>query len=199
LDKPVTSRRDFLKSGGSAVGASWFALNTSLILSACQTAQTNKAEKTAYASISAAQAAELEAIVDQIIPADETPGATDTGVVYFIDAALGGFMAGNMESLQQGLQDLTARANSMSADDSLFSELSFDQQTTLLKEIEETEFFETLHFLTMMGMFCLPKYSGNRDEIGWDLLGFDHQHVWQAPFGYYDAAVHEQGVEDGNS
>ena len=199
MDKPQTSRRNFLKLGGSAVGTSWLALNTSLILSACQVAQSNRAEKTPFANISTAQTAELEAIVDQIIPADETPGATDTGVVYFIDVALGGFMAGNKESLQQGLQDLASRANSMSADGSLFSELSFDQQTILLKEIEETEFFDTLYFLTMMGMFCLPQYSGNHDEIGWALLGFDHQHVWQAPFGYYDAALHESGVENGNS
>jgi len=185
------------------MGASWLALNSSLILSACQSAQTNATAKSPYTNISAADAIELEAIVDQIIPADETPGATETGVVYFIDAALGGFMAANSELLQQGLKDLSVQVKSGGTENSLFSDLSFGQQTAVLKEIEESNFFGTLHFLTMMGMFCLPQYGGNRQENGWDLLGFDHQHVWQAPFGYYDAAVHEgtddQGVDHGNS
>ena len=201
--KSMKSRRGFLKSGGSAMGASWLALNTPLILLACQTAQANSVAKASYVNISAEDALELGAIVDQIIPADETPGATDTGVVYFIDAALGGFMSGTSETLKRGLEDLSGKAKLNGNQDGRFSELSFDQQTSVLKEVEGSQFFGTLHFLTMMGMFCLPKYAGNKDNIGWDLLGFDHQHVWQAPFGYYDAAVHDlnatQGKDHGNS
>ncbi len=201
--KSMKSRRGFLKSGGSAMGASWLALNTPLILLACQTAQANSVAKASYVNISAEDALELGAIVDQIIPADETPGATDTGVVYFIDAALGGFMGDTSETLKRGLEDLSGKAKLNGNQDGRFSELSFDQQTSVLKEVEDSQFFGTLHFLTMMGMFCLPKYAGNKDNIGWDLLGFDHQHVWQAPFGYYDAAVHDlnatQGKDHGNS
>ena len=40
--------------------------------------------------------------------------------------------------------------------------------------------------LTQAGMFALPEYGGNRDHKGWELIGFEHQHVWQPPFGYYD-------------
>jgi len=203
MGKPMSSRRNFLKSGGSALGVSWLALNTTLILAACKKAQDNSATQAAYSNISIEQALELGAIVDQIIPPDETPGATDTGVVYFIDAALGGFMAGAAASLDEGLDDLANKAKLAGNQNSKFSELSFEQQTMLLKGIEDSQFFGTLHFLTMMGMFCLPQYAGNRDEIGWDLLGFNHQHVWQAPFGYYDAEVlssaAEQGADHGNS
>jgi gluconate 2-dehydrogenase gamma chain len=195
--KSMRSRRDFLKSGGSAMGASWLALNSPLILAAYKTAQTNAVAKATYVNLSAEDALELGAIVDQIIPADETPGATDAGVVYFIDAALGGFMAGTSDSLKQGLEDLSGKVKSDGNQDGRFSDLSFDQQTSILKEVEDTPFFGTLYFLTMMGMFCLPKYAGNKDNIGWDLLGFDHQHVWQPPFGYYDAAHHEQGADQG--
>jgi gluconate 2-dehydrogenase gamma chain len=201
--KSMKSRRDFLKSGGSAIGASWLALNSPLILAAYQTAETNAVAKASYVNLSAEDALELGAIVDQIVPADETPGATDAGVVYFIDAALGGFMAGTSDTLKQGLDDLSGKVKSDGNQDRRFSELSFDQQTSILKEVEDTPFFGTLHFLTVMGMFCLPKYAGNKDNIGWDLLGFDHQHAWQAPFGYYDAAVHDlnktQGEDHGNS
>ncbi|NOR20001.1 MAG: hypothetical protein GQ538_07945 [Xanthomonadales bacterium] len=196
--KPKTSRRNFLKSSGSVMGTSWLALNTPLILAACQTAQTMSDEQASYVNISAEEALELGAIVDQIIPPDETPGATDIGVVYFIDAALGGFMSASAPSLRQGLNRLAGEAKSVGNQDSRFSDLTFDQQTAVLKGIEDTKFFKTVRKLTMMGMFCLPKYSGNRDEIGWDLLGFDHQHVWQAPFGYYDADLHAQNAVKGD-
>jgi hypothetical protein len=40
--------------------------------------------------------------------------------------------------------------------------------------------------LTLVGMFALPKYGGNRDGVGWKLLGFQDQHIFEPPFGYYD-------------
>jgi len=197
MEKPTTSRRDFLKSSGSTLGVSFLALNTTLILAACKTAQTNSVTQADYSNLSAEKAFELDAMVDQIIPPDETPGASDTGVVYFIDAALGGFMAGAATTLDEGLADLANKAKSTGNRNSKFSDLSFEQQTLLIKEVEDSQFFGTLHYLTMLGMFCLPKYAGNRDEIGWDLLGFDHRHVWQPPFGYYDAEALSQNTEVG--
>jgi hypothetical protein len=189
------SRRDFLKSSGSALGISLAALNMPLILTACERAQTQLQADAPYENITLEQAVELGAIGDQIIPEDETPGATQTGVVYFMDAAFGGFMAGALPMLKQGLDDLQKKVSSADAGADRFSELSFDQQTTLLQAEEDTPFFRTIHFLTMCGMFCLPEYGGNRDQAGWELLGFDHRHAWQAPFGYYDELVHNVGDE----
>ncbi len=40
---------------------------------------------------------------------------------------------------------------------------------------------------SLAGMFAMPSYGGNRDHVGWSLLGFPHQHAWQPPFGHYDA------------
>jgi gluconate 2-dehydrogenase gamma chain len=197
LDKSLKSRREFLMSGSTVISASWLALNTPLILAASQSAQTNSKNQAAYLNISNQDALEFGAIVDQIIPPDETPGATEAGVVYFIDAALGGFMAGVAPMFQEGLQDLQERSNSAGRSNSRFSELSFEKQTEVLKEIDETGFFNTIRTMTLMGMFCLPQYGGNRDNIGWDLIGFSHQHVWQPPFGYYDAEAHGQVVEPG--
>ena len=177
------------------MGVSWLALNTTLILTACKSAQTNSVTQADYSNLSAENAFELDAIVDQIIPPDETPGASDTGVVYFIDAALGGFMADAATTLDEGLADLANKAKSTGNQNSKFSDLSFEQQTVFIKEVEDSRFFGALHYLTMLGMFCLPKYAGNQDEIGWDLLGFDHQHVWQPPFGYYDAEALSQNTE----
>jgi hypothetical protein len=40
--------------------------------------------------------------------------------------------------------------------------------------------------LTVLGLFTMPSYGGNRDGIGWALIGFEDQHAFQPPFGYYD-------------
>ncbi len=184
------SRRNFLKSSGSVFGASWVALNLPLILSASQAAAQSKEAGAAFKNISIEESLELSALVDQIIPADETPGATEIGVVYFIDVALGGFMSSSAPVLRQGLEDLQQMTRSEHPGITHFSELSLEQQTVMLKSIEDTPLFGTLYRMTMFGMFCLPSYSGNRDNAGWELVGFDHRHAWLPPFGYYDAAVH---------
>jgi gluconate 2-dehydrogenase gamma chain len=133
------------------------------------------------------QALTFAAVADQIIPPDDMPGASDAGVVYFIDNVLGGFMAGESGMLMQGLADLDAAAIAASPDNAGFAALGFVQQTELLRLIETTPFFNTMIFLTHCGMFAMPSRGGNRDRSGWALLGFDNQHAWQPPFGYYDA------------
>ena len=45
--------------------------------------------------------------------------------------------------------------------------------------------------MTVFGFFAMSSYGGNKDHIGWDLIGFKGHHgAWEYPFGYYDAAVH---------
>lgn len=193
-----SSRRNFLKSGGSVVGTSWLAINMPLIVSASQTAAQNKASGDVYKHLSIEESVELDALVNQIIPPDETPGAAEIGVVYFIDVALGDFMSSAVPMLREGLADLQQKTRSAHPGVQRFSELAFEDQTKMLKSVEDTPMFGTLHFLTLCGMFCLPSYSGNYDEAGWDLIGFDHRHAWQPPFGYYDAAVHSQLSDEGD-
>ncbi|MCH8335403.1 MAG: hypothetical protein IIC61_05875, partial [Proteobacteria bacterium] len=43
------------------------------------------------------------------------------------------------------------------------------------------------------GVFGMSSYGGNRDDIGWKLLGMDGPpHAWAYPFGYYDAQYMEE-------
>lgn len=193
-----SSRRDFLKTGGSAMGVSWLAINMPLIVSAGETAAANKTSGAGFINISIEESVELSALVNQIIPPDETPGASETGVVYFIDVALGGFMSAAAPILRQGLEEIRQKTKSAYPDINRFSVLSFGQQTKVLKSIESTPAFEMLHFMTLCGMFCLPSYDGNRENAGWNLIGFDHRHAWQPPFGYYDAAAHSQIPDEGD-
>jgi len=191
-------RRDFLKSGGSIVSASWLAINMPLIVSAGQAAAQNKGTDAGFKNITAEESVELSALVNQVIPPDETPGAADIGVVYFIDEALGGFMSDAAPGLRQGLDELRQKIKSTHPEVTKYSELSLEQQAQMLKSVEDTPLFGMLYFMTLCGMFCLPAYAGNRENAGWELIGFHHRHAWQPPFGYYDADVHGQAPANGD-
>jgi gluconate 2-dehydrogenase gamma chain len=76
---------------------------------------------------------------------------------------------------------------------SSIASLPNDQQSALMKAIEKTEFFQQVRQHTALGFFCHPKYGGNRDMLGWKLIGVDHQMQYQPPFGYYDAEALREG------
>src|SRR6266436_4830980 len=79
------------------------------------------------------QAAEVEAIAAQIIPTDDTPGAREARVIYFIDRALATFAAEERAVLVEGLNDLQKKARKRFGKTKRFSDLSSEQQTELLK------------------------------------------------------------------
>jgi hypothetical protein len=64
--------------------------------------------------------------------------------------------------------------------------LPSEQQLEYLKTVDRTPFFEATRLLTLLGMFSMPSYSGNRNGVGWKLIGFEDRHAFQPPFGYYD-------------
>ena len=192
MKKTAASRREFLRTSGTMLGGSWISVNAPLLLAVAQTACSRRDAGSEWVNLTPAEAAAAAAIAEQIIPADASgPGAGDAGVIYFIDAALGGFMAGALPLLREGLDSLDARAGRS------FAELPFDQQTELLGSIETTPFFQTMLTLTRFGMFAMPAYGGNRDHAGWRLLGFDHRHAWQPPFGHYDEQYSSSGEDRG--
>jgi gluconate 2-dehydrogenase gamma chain len=65
--------------------------------------------------------------------------------------------------------------------------LASEQQIQLIKAIETIDFFELLRTHTLYGFLGNPSYGGNRDRIGWKLIGFENRMAYQPPFGYYDA------------
>ena len=136
--------------------------------------------------LTAAEAADVEAICAQIIPTDSTPGAREAGVVFFIDRALGSFYASQAETFRSGLRQFQSAAREWRPQASSFSALPTDQQIEFLRTVEHTPFFDSVRLLTVIGMFSMPAYGGNRDGVGWRLLGFEDQHVFEPPFGYYD-------------
>lgn len=187
------SRRAFLARTGAAAGTSIILLSAPMIISASEQARVALAEKGAFKALSNTEAEEFAAIAARIIPTDETPGATEAGAIYFMDTVLAGSHSDSLPAMREGLATLQASTQSTYGQ-ALFSALTADRQDALLTEIEEGEFFGTLRFLTIAGTFSLPEYGGNRDEIGWKMIGFEHRHVWTPPYGFYDADYAAKGA-----
>ncbi|MGH8496479.1 MAG: gluconate 2-dehydrogenase subunit 3 family protein, partial [Gammaproteobacteria bacterium] len=166
MDKQQQSRRAFLKASGSLAGSTWFLLHSPAIFAAGKEAAKARDSNTKFANLTAAEALEFEAIAAQIIPTDDTPGAREAGVIYFIDQAFGSFMAGAAPSLREGLEKFQADARAEHPDTKRFSALAPERQIEFLESQEASPFFQTMRYLTLAGMFSLPMYGGNRGEIG---------------------------------
>lgn len=190
-------RRGFLVESARLAGVGWLALNTPMLLAVGSAADEQRAAGADWAHMSPREAVAFAAVADQIIPPDDTPGASEIGVVYFIDQALGGFLAGQAAMLKTGLADLDRLAREAHGASGVFAELAFDRQTELLRGMEATPFFNRMIFLTHCGMFAMPSWGGNRDLGGWALLGFDSRHAWQSPYGFYDAQAQDRNHDSG--
>jgi gluconate 2-dehydrogenase gamma chain len=147
----------------------------------------------AYTLLAPADAADVEALTSQIVPSDETPGAREAGVTYFIDRALSSFFAHWRESFMRGLGEFQVACRAQSTGAASFATLSSERQTEFLRTVDRTPFFDQARLLTLCGMFSSPKYGGNRDGLGWKLIGFEDQHVFEPPFGYYDRGYSDRG------
>lgn len=186
------SRRAFLRQTGIAARNSLIVLSLPVIMSSSAAASEAKLENSAFKILGIEEAEEFAAIAARIIPTDETPGATEAGVIYFIDNVLGTSRTEVLLPMREGLAALQAAAQ-VAHGSSRFSSLTAEQQDALLRSIEDTEFFGTMRYMTIAGMFSLPEYGGNRDYAGWKLIGFEHRHVWEPPFGFYDADYMAKG------
>jgi gluconate 2-dehydrogenase gamma chain len=185
-------RRDFLARSGAAMGGSWIAMSVPTILATAGAACKAREEGSAFKVLTAAEAAEFEAMAAQIIPSGDSPGASEAGVIYFMDTALAGSRSEVLEPMRRGLAELQTETLARYSAET-FSSLDNDQQIEVLQGIEDTPFFGTIRFLTVAGMFSHPSHGGNRDEIGWRLIGFDGPRPSQPPFGHYDADYAERG------
>ena len=182
------SRRTFLRVAGGALGGAWLTLDLTKVAQAAHDAhvaqQSPGTPTTSF--LSKAELADVDAISAQIIPTDDTPGAREAGVALFIDRALATFFGRMAPDFRSQLAAFRLRCQSQHPAAGSFAALTHEQQIEFLKQVERTPFFERVRLLTLVGMFALPMYGGNRDGIGWKLLGFQDQHIFTPPFGHYD-------------
>ena len=193
MDDQDASRRLFLIKSLTGVSAAWLALRLPEIVSAQEHAHqaVQSSAPVKFEFLSPEQAVEIEAVAAQIIPADDTPGAREARVIYFIDRALSTFDKERQPLYVKGLKDLQAKQKKMFKNTAKFSELNSEQQIRVLKAFEKNQFFEIVRAHTIMGFFSDPSYGGNYDKIGWKLIGFKDEFYFKPPFGYYDREYKE--------
>ena len=189
-------RRGFLLGSGAVLGASWLAVNLPLVVQAAEAAAEARMAGESFVNLTPEQGADLAAIAARIVPSDGTPGATEAGVVWFMDKALDCFMAEDADSLAEGLAAFNAFVLAETGQ-ARFAVLDESRQDDVLRAREETPFFGLVRFLTLAGLFTMPSYGGNRGHVGWKLVGFEHRHAWAPPFGFYDAQAAEEGEPHG--
>ena len=136
----------------------------------------------------------LTAMAERIFPKTDTPGAVEIGAVNYIEVALAGDYAALAPLYRQGLRMLQRYCRGKFAKD--FIELSAGEQDTVLRDFEggaqdtfaqAPEFFETVRYHVLEGVFCEPQYGGNLDMSGWRLVDFPGQQ-----FGYADAYINKR-------
>jgi len=153
------NRRVFLRAAAAA-SAAWvavdlFDVDEALAWSAQHSAHGAPARP--IANLTADQAAALDAMTSRILPSvDGRPGAHEAGVVAFIDRSLATFHADQKQLYVDGVQDLNRRAAAKSPGTAGFAALTATQQDELLHDIEQTPFFQTIRFDTIVGTFALP-------------------------------------------
>ena len=190
------SRRAFLQSAGAVTGSTYLRILGPGIAAISQAACSARDEGAAFAVLSSGEARDFAAIAARIIPTTDTPGATEAGVIHFIDRAFAAEMSGQLDAARNGLE---AFNNALTAEhgETRLDELDEDVQDAFLASRESSPLFQMMRALTIFGFFSMPKHGGNRDKVGWELVGFEGDHgPWTYPFGYYDAQVHT-GNEDG--
>ena len=128
------------------------------------------------------QAATVAAFTERLMPgAPGKPGASDAGVVNYIDLALAGAYADLQDFYRAGLAQLDAHCRKTYNES--FVQLDASRQDAVIAAIEQgkaaefswprgPEFFNVVRTHTMEGMFADPIYGGNRDFAGWRLVGF---------------------------
>ena len=126
------------------------------------------------------------ALFDRMFPADENgPGATEVGVVAYLDSALAGAYADKVEPYRLGLAVLDRAAKQLCGN--YFADCGVTHQDELVGKLERGElpdflvppqqgFFDMLREHLQEGLFADPAYGGNRDKLGWRFLG--HPGVW---------------------
>jgi gluconate 2-dehydrogenase gamma chain len=182
------SRRSFIVGSVAGVSSAWLAIRWTGILAAEAYARqvTQSGAPATSQFFSPADAIEIESVVAQIIPTDDTPGAREAGTIHFIDYALSTFDRDEQPKYTQGLKALQAKTRELFPAAAKFSALMPAQQIHVLTAIEKTEFFTLVRQHTLVGFLADPIHGGNRDQIGWKLIGFEGKFDYKPPYGYYD-------------
>ena len=186
----------FLGQAGASLGLLWLsALTPDLLAQAhAHAEEAGKSGTKTYRFFTPQQAAEFDAFSAQIIPSDDTPGAREANVIHFTDYVLSTIDSDQQAPVKDAFKALHEQVAKTVPGASSFAALTSAQQIEVVKAMEKTEAFGVLRGFTLTGFFCDPSMGGNKDKVGWKLIGFEDLFLYKPPFGYYDAHYNEGKV-----
>jgi gluconate 2-dehydrogenase gamma chain len=180
-------RREFLTVPAAALGGTLlYTLSREPFRLQAQTGGKDGMVKVPLRFFTAEEAKVVAAACERIFPSDASgPGATEAGVVIYIDRQLAGpygrdkyrytkgpWVESVPEHGYQGKENPQETYRKGLKDLGNFTSLSVAEQDKKLADIERTHFFQLLRAHTVEGMFCDPMHGGNAGLIGWQLIGY---------------------------
>jgi gluconate 2-dehydrogenase gamma chain len=158
---------------------------------------TNLPIKSPWRFFTEEEASLVDAIIEQIIPADEWPGAKEAGVTNFIDKQLIGPYVRHQEKYRNSLFAVEASCKELYQRQ--FEKLSWEEQTGFLKKMEagklmdllkagktgqqknkiwevgfDRTFFNLIVDHTMQGFYGSPRHGGNKNYVSYKMIGLDY-------------------------
>jgi len=175
MDSSKFNRRIFLKNTVVGIGGA------SLLISC-------KGAISPWRFFSKTEAKLVIAICEQIIPADDDPGATDANVINFIDKQLVGPYMRFQKMYRNGLE--STQQTCVQLYQSMFQDLSWQRQTEVLQGMESGEvpadlwpdptspsFFNMIRQHTMQGFYGSPRHGGNPNYMSYRMLKLDYPQI----------------------
>jgi gluconate 2-dehydrogenase gamma chain len=127
----------------------------------------------------------IDAVSEQIIPADEWPGGRDSGTTNFIDKQLVGPYKRFQPKYRKGIAAIQETCESRYR--KKFEELDWDDQTLFLEEMEsgnmkepvwengfDKEFFSMIRDHSMQAYYGSPIHGGNKNKMSYKMIGLDY-------------------------
>ncbi len=117
------------------------------------------------------EARTVDAICEQIIPADRDPGASEARVVNYIDLQLTRHFKKHQQTYRRGIAGVEAASRKKFG--KRFVGLASEQQVEILSDAEENSkpFFELILAHTRQGFYGDPRHGGNYTRVSWKMLG----------------------------
>ena len=166
------NRRDFIKKMGWLYGSI-------LLVPSCA------GETAPYRVFTKGEADCLIALCEQIIPADQDAGATDAGVIHYIDRQTNLRFPNDLPTYRKGIAALQATCRERYG--LPFEKLDASMQIELMKNmqggrlapehwegISQQSFFNLVRNRTMQGFYGSPRHGGNKNYVSYRMLKLDY-------------------------
>jgi gluconate 2-dehydrogenase gamma chain len=167
------NRREFIKAAS-------LAYSSVMLFPACSLSSSS-----GYLVFTKDEADCLIALCEQIIPADQDPGATDAGVINFIDRQTHLRFPDEQSVYRQGIMSLQVTCRMLYG--KLFEQLDEQDQIEMMKNMEHnrlageywkdvnpSSFFNLVLQRTMQGFYGSPRHGGNKDYISYQMIKLDY-------------------------